>query len=124
MKTKGYDVGGYCHFILTLGGREETAEAHSSISLRGLSVGNGSMWVFTKGGLLGVGGDLVRSILGGEPVPWPGPGTGYLEKLSLSIGGAPLSSASKFIRGLVTRAGEREPGDFRWTAFDRVGLCQ
>jgi len=80
MKTKGYDVGGYCHFILTLGGREETAGAHSSISLRGLSVGDGSMWVLTKGGILGVGG---------EPVPWPGPGTGYLDQLSLSTGGTP-----------------------------------
>jgi len=80
------------------------------------------MWVLTKGGVLGVGDDLVRSIIGGELAPEPGPGKGYLEKLTLSIGGAPLSSASKFIRGLVARAGEREPGDFRWTAFDRAGL--
>jgi len=80
------------------------------------------MWVLTKGGSLGDGGDLVRLFLGEEQIPEPGPGTGYLEKSSLSIRGVLLSSASKFIRGLVARIGEREPGDFRWIAFDRLGL--
>ena len=80
------------------------------------------MWELTKGGVLEVGGDLVRLFLCGEPIPEPGPDIGYLENSLLSVGGALLSSASKFIRGLVARVGEREPGDFRWTAFDRVGL--
>ena len=106
----------------TLGGKEETAEAHSSTSLLGLFVGDGSMWVLTKGGPFGDGGNLVRLFLGGEPIPEPGPGIGYLEKPSLSTGGELLSSANKFIRGLVARIGEREPGDFRLIAFDRFGL--
>lgn len=71
--------------------------------------------MLTKGGVIGDGGDLVKLILDSEP----GPGIGYLEK---SICGAPLSSASKLARGPMARAGEREPGDFLWTAFDRVGL--
>lgn len=112
MNTKGY---GHGRIVLTLCGKEDTAEAHSSTSLRGLLAGDGSMWVLTKGGVIGDGGDLVKLILDGEP----GPGIGYLEK---SICGAPLSSASKLARGPMARAGEREPGDFLWTAFDRVGL--
>lgn len=78
--------------------------------------------MLTKGRVIGDGGDLVRFIPGGEPIPEPGPGIGYLEKSSLSIGGILLSSVSTLIRGLVARIGERESGDFRWTAFDRVGL--
>lgn len=112
MNIKGY---GHGRIVLTLGGKEDAAEAHSSTSLRGLFAGGGSMWVLTKGGVTGDGGDLVQLILDGEP----GPGMGYLEK---SICGAPLSSASKLARVPVARAGEREPGDFLWTAFDRVGL--
>ena len=46
-------------FVLALEGREETAEAHSSTSLLGLFVRDESMWVLTKGGVLGDGGDLV-----------------------------------------------------------------
>jgi len=83
-------------------------------------VGDGSMWVLTKGGVLAEGGDLVRLCLGGEPVPGLGPGVGYLEKSLLLISGVLLSSVSKPIRGLVTRGGE--PGVFRRTAFDRAGL--
>ena len=79
--------------------------------------------MLTKG-VFGDDGDFVQLILGGEPVPEPGPGIGYLEKLLLSICGAPLSSASKLVRGLVARVGERGPGDFLWTAFDRVGLLR
>jgi hypothetical protein len=114
--SKGYNAGGHGRVVLTLGGKEETADAHSSASLRGLFVCDGSMWVLTKGGVIGDGGGL--PILGGEPVP----GMRYLEKLSLSICDPPLSSASKFVRGLVARMGERVPGDFLWTAFDLVGL--
>ena len=36
------------------------------------------MWVLTKGGPFGDDGNLVRLFLGGEPIPEPGPGTGYL----------------------------------------------
>lgn len=90
------------------------------MSLPGLLLGDGSMWVLTKGGVLADGGDLVRLFLCGEPVPGLGTGVGYLEKSPLPIAGALLSSASKFIRGLVARVGE--PGDLRRTAFDRVGL--
>ena len=59
------------------------------------------MWVLTKGGVLGDGGDLVRSFLGGDPIPGPCPDIGYLEKSLPSIGGAFLSSANKLMRGLV-----------------------
>ena len=107
-------------FVLVLGGREETADTHSSTPLLGLLGGDESICVLTKGGVLGDRGDSVRLSLGGEPRPEPGPGTGYLEKSLPSIGCALLRSASKLIRGLVTRVGE--PRDFRWTAFDRVGL--
>lgn len=69
------------------------------------------MWVLTKVGALGDGGDLVRLFLGGEPIPEPGRDPGYLVKSALSIGGAFLSSASKLTRGFVARVGEREPGD-------------
>jgi len=68
------------------------------------------------------GGDLVRFTLGGGPVPEPGPGIGHLEKLPPPSDGALLSSAGKLIRRLAVRVGEREPRDFRWTTFDRVGL--
>ena len=64
-----------------------------------------------KGGVLGDSDDLVRLFLGGEPVPEPNPDIGYLEKSSLSIGGALLSSASRLVRELVARVGE--PRDFR-----------
>ena len=45
MKAKRYNVRvmGHLRFVLTLGEKEETAEAHSSTSLRGLAVGGGSM---------------------------------------------------------------------------------
>lgn len=75
-----------------------------------------------KGGSLGDSGDLGWFSLGGEPLPGPDPGTGYLEKLSSSSGSVPLRSVNKLMRGLVVLMGEREPGDFLWTAFDRVGL--
>ena len=88
-------------FVLALEGREETAEAHSSTSLLGLFVRDESMWVLTKGGVLGDGGNLVRLFLGGEPILEPGPGRGYLEKPPLSIGGELLNSASRLVRGLV-----------------------
>ena len=43
MKVIGYDVKGHGRFVLTPDGKEETAEAHSSTSLRGLLVGDGSI---------------------------------------------------------------------------------
>jgi len=92
---------GHYRCVLGLGWKKETAEAHSSTSLPGLIVGDGSMWVLTKGGVLADGGDLVRLFLGGEPVPGLGPGVGYLEKSLFPITGALLSSDSKFIRGFV-----------------------
>jgi len=45
MKTKGYDVRGHSRPVLTLGGKEETAEAHSSTSLRELFVGDGGVYM-------------------------------------------------------------------------------
>jgi hypothetical protein len=66
---------GHTRALLTLGEKVETAEAHSSTSLRGLL--GGSIWVLTKVGVLGDGGTLVRLFLCGEPIPEPGcPGTG------------------------------------------------
>jgi len=73
MKTKVHG-----RLAFTLGGKEETAEAHSSTSPLGLVAGDGSMWVLTKGGPFGDDGNLVRLFLGGEPIPEPGHGTGYL----------------------------------------------
>ena len=101
MKPGGYGARDFYRCVLGLGWKKETAEAHSSMSLPGLVVGDGSMWVLTKGGVLADGGDLVRLFLGGEPAPGLGPGVGYLEKSLLPIAGALLSSASRFIRGLV-----------------------
>jgi len=92
---------GHCRCVLGLGWKKETAETHSSMSLPGLIVGDGSMWVSTKGGVLADGGDLVRPFLGGEPVPGLGPGVGHLEKSLLPIAGGLLSSDSKSIRGPV-----------------------
>jgi len=43
MTTGGYVAGDHDRFVLTLDGKEDTAEAHSSTSLRGLLVGDGSM---------------------------------------------------------------------------------
>jgi hypothetical protein len=59
------------------------------------------MWVLTKFGVLGDGGGLVRLFLGDEPIPVPGPGTGYLVKLVLYSGGALFCSPGKLTRGLV-----------------------
>ena len=46
-------------------------------------------------------GDPVQIVLVGKIIPEPDPGTGCLEKSSLSIGGTPLSSASRLVRVLV-----------------------
>ena len=56
------------------------------------------MWVLTKVGVLGDGGGLVLSFLGGEPNPEPGLSTGYLDEVVSSTGGAFLSSESKLVR--------------------------
>lgn len=108
MGAKGYNVyiRGHGHFALTLGEKEETAEAHSSTSLRGLFVGGGSMWVLTKVRAPGDGGALVRPFLGGKPVPGWDPGAGYLVKLLLSSDDELIKSSEKFAEGV-----ERDPGD-------------
>ena len=38
--------------------------------------------------------------------------------------GAPLSSSSKLVHGLMARAGKREPGDFLWMAFAVIGSLE
>ena len=43
MVTGGYVAGGHDRFVLTVDGKEDSAEAHSSSSLRGLLVGDGNM---------------------------------------------------------------------------------
>jgi len=126
MKIEWYDVRVRSHGrpVLTLGESEETAETYSSTSLRGLFVDGGNMWLLTKVGVPGDGGACARVFLGGEPIPESGPpGIGYLV---LSSGGALLSSVSKLAWGPATRAGERDSGgrDFRWIAFDRLGLSR
>jgi len=111
VKTKDMIPGGHGCFFLTFGEKEETAEAHSSTSLLGLFVGGGNMWVLTKVGVLGDGGDLVRlflGVLGGEIIPDPGPDAGYLVRLLSPSCGIPLNSASKLTRG---DRGDRESGD-------------
>ena len=99
-----------CHGFLTLGEKEETAEAHSSTSLRGLF--GGSMWVLTNVGVLGDSDTPVRLFLGELILePSPGTGCGYLVKSVLPWGGALLRSVSKLARRLAVRVGERDPGD-------------
>lgn len=117
MKTRGYNTGGHGRIALI---RWEGIRRHRRSPIASCAfAGDGSVWVLAKGGLPGDGNDFIRLVLNGEPVPEPGPDTGCFEEPCRH--GAPLSSASKLVRGLVARVGEGEPGDFLWTAFAVIG---
>ena len=64
-------------------------------------------------GAIGDGGDLVRLVFVGDPILELVPGTGWLEKPSLLIDGAPLSSARRLVCGIVARGGKRGLRGFR-----------
>ena len=58
------------------------------------------------------GGVLVRLVIVGKPIPEPDPVRGGRPGSSVVL----PNNACKLVRELATW-GEREPGDFRWTAF-------